>query len=214
MARAAVGGDNPYAFREPIVNPYIAGLSDVDADGADDKAEDVDGADDEWLKRRTILYFTASWCRYCEAVSDLIELRKKEGWKVGEFSEKAKRHVQVIDADKRRDLLRKHRVSSLPCLLFIEDGKVKRRLNGRHSDERTNRAFDEWFSKDDQSFRKAPNRGRPPKWYVMHDGRPCSNRFCLESHLVNKHGAPPDLSDLTFSQLAELHGSFHVKGAT
>ena len=71
-----------------------------------------------------ILYFTAKWCSVCRAMRPIIEQLQKEGY-----------DIQVIDADKNKDLAKKYSIESLPTIIILQDDKEIDRIVGKISVE-------------------------------------------------------------------------------
>jgi len=62
--------------------------------------------------RTVMLYFTASWCGPCQQLNPVIDRLKLEGFP-----------IRQVDVDKEGDIVKEHKVSSIPCFIMITDGK-------------------------------------------------------------------------------------------
>lgn len=67
-----------------------------------------------------ILKFTASWCGPCQVVQQLIDESELE------------QHVKVvkIDVDEEEELASNYEITSIPVLVFMEDGAETYRIQG------------------------------------------------------------------------------------
>lgn len=75
-------------------------------------------------RRLRVMMFTAEWCYVCkQGLRDFRPWLEKSGWSFGD----ATAHVELVDADKRPDLVRQYRVTSLPTFVLVENGKEVRR---------------------------------------------------------------------------------------
>ena len=70
---------------------------------------------------RVIYYFTAGWCNPCKTMRPIFEEIMKDEPYIG---------IQYIDADSYRDIVKAHKVSSVPTMILFEDGKELRRITG------------------------------------------------------------------------------------
>jgi thioredoxin-like negative regulator of GroEL len=68
---------------------------------------------------KTILYFTADWCRPCKMVRPIVEDMNKDG-----FS------IQIIDSDIEIELLKKFEIKAVPTFILLIDGNETKRIFG------------------------------------------------------------------------------------
>lgn len=75
--------------------------------------------------RERVLFFTAGWCTACKGAELEFEpWLARGGWRVG-ASESS--HVQVVDSDRRQDLVARYKITQLPTFVFVRDGREVRR---------------------------------------------------------------------------------------
>ena len=72
---------------------------------------------------RKILYFTASWCAPCKALSPIMD------------SLRGQINFDKIDVDSNTDLSTQYGVRGVPSLVLVENGKEVNRLTGVQSKE-------------------------------------------------------------------------------
>jgi thioredoxin 1 len=72
---------------------------------------------------RKILYFTASWCAPCKALSPIMD------------SLQGQINFNKIDVDSNTDLSIQYEVRGVPSLVLVENGKEVNRLTGVQSKE-------------------------------------------------------------------------------
>ena len=72
---------------------------------------------------RKILYFTASWCAPCKALSPIMD------------SLQGQINFDKIDVDSNTDLSTQYGVRGVPSLVLVENGKEVSRLTGVQSKE-------------------------------------------------------------------------------
>jgi len=72
---------------------------------------------------RKILYFTASWCAPCKALSPIMD------------SLQGQINFDKIDVDSNTDLSTQYGVRGVPSLVLVENGKEVNRLTGIQSKE-------------------------------------------------------------------------------
>ena len=72
---------------------------------------------------RKILYFTASWCAPCKALSPIMD------------SLQGQINFDKIDVDSNTDLSTQYGVRGVPSLVLVENGKEINRLTGVQSKE-------------------------------------------------------------------------------
>ena len=72
---------------------------------------------------KKILYFTASWCAPCKALSPIMD------------SLQGQINFDKIDVDSNTDLSTQYGVRGVPSLVLVENGKEVNRLTGIQSKE-------------------------------------------------------------------------------
>jgi len=72
---------------------------------------------------KKILYFTASWCAPCKALSPIMD------------SLQGQINFDKIDVDSNTDLSTQYGVRGVPSLVLVENGKEVNRLTGVQSKE-------------------------------------------------------------------------------
>lgn len=75
-------------------------------------------------KLRRVLFFTAAWCSYCPAAkAEMLEYlgTSPVAWRIDETDAA---NVQIVDSDRRPDLVRLYQVGSLPQFVLIDGRKV------------------------------------------------------------------------------------------
>ena len=72
---------------------------------------------------KKILYFTASWCAPCKALSPVMD------------SLQGQINFDKIDVDSNTDLSTQYGVRGVPSLVLVENGKEVNRLTGVQSKE-------------------------------------------------------------------------------
>ena len=72
---------------------------------------------------RKILYFTASWCAPCKALSPIMD------------SLRGQINFDKIDVDSNTDLSTQYGVRGVPSLVLVENGSEVNRLTGVQSKE-------------------------------------------------------------------------------
>ncbi len=91
---------------------------------AKDTAEEPKPKKRKPLKRR-VLVVKATWCGACQALRHEWPKLRKVRWRIGERDSD---HFQLIDSDEHPEIVQKYRVTSLPTLILVEDGREL----GRH----------------------------------------------------------------------------------
>ena len=66
-----------------------------------------------------LLDFNAAWCGPCQGMKPVVERLKQDGYAVKE-----------IDIDLNRDTAQKFGVTSIPCFVFMDDGREVDRVVG------------------------------------------------------------------------------------
>lgn len=79
------------------------------------------------VKRLRILFFTATWCQYCPAEKAKLLAYLKTSPTPWEIDETEFAHCQIVDADKRPELVQKYRVTGLPTVMLIDGEKEVKR---------------------------------------------------------------------------------------
>ncbi len=83
---------------------------------------------------RSVLFFTATWCGPClNAKQELRAWMEPSGWT---FHETEPAYVQIVDCDKRPDLVARYGVRTIPHFVLIAADGRKLRESG-YSDRRT-----------------------------------------------------------------------------
>lgn len=73
---------------------------------------------------KTLLIFTAKWCRYCTFAKN--DLRNND-----QLSQKIKNYTIIeIDYDKYKDIAKGHGVNTLPTFVIFQDEKELKRQTG------------------------------------------------------------------------------------
>jgi hypothetical protein len=66
------------------------------------------------------LYFHAKWCIPCkvglEGPDNFVKWLKPQGWQIDDTN---RAHVQLVDVDKSPEIMRTHKVTSIPCLVLL-----------------------------------------------------------------------------------------------
>jgi thiol-disulfide isomerase/thioredoxin len=82
------------------------------------------------IARRALL-FSASWCTPCQRVrANVIPALQEMGYRFGLGDNL---HVQVVDTDSNPELTSRYRVTGIPCLVVLENGKEVDRVTGEFS---------------------------------------------------------------------------------
>jgi len=84
--------------------------------------------------RKTILYFTASWCSPCQLFKSL-ELPKliDAGLTSGEVDDGVVDDIEIVDVDKHTDMWKTYKKGSkgIPCLVVLDSKKIEKyRISG------------------------------------------------------------------------------------
>jgi thioredoxin 1 len=66
-----------------------------------------------------VFYFTADWCGPCKKVRPIVENMIQEGF-----------HIQVIDVDIEKELVKNFEITSVPTFILFENEKQKDRISG------------------------------------------------------------------------------------
>lgn len=83
-----------------------------------------DSFEEEVLKadKPVIVDFYADWCMPCKIMSPVLETLDKE--------QAGKIKIVKLNVDENPEITMKHRVSSIPTLIFFVDGVAKTRVEG------------------------------------------------------------------------------------
>ena len=75
-------------------------------------------------KEKTLIIFSADWCKYCKVAKDDMSNHPK-------LSEVVKNYTIVdIDFDVDKEIVRGYNIKSIPTFVVFEGGKEKGRLEG------------------------------------------------------------------------------------
>jgi thioredoxin 1 len=90
----------------------------------------VDNIDEKLKGKKVILDFYASWCPPCKIIAKNLET----------YSETKPDEITIykVDIDDQRDLVGKFGVESIPTLLYIKDGEIKKLSVGLQSLDQIN----------------------------------------------------------------------------
>jgi len=73
---------------------------------------------------KTLLIFTAKWCKYCTIAKN--DIRNNDA-----LSEKIKEYTVIeVDYDKDREIPKGHKINTLPTFIIFQDGKETKRTSG------------------------------------------------------------------------------------
>lgn len=75
---------------------------------------------------RTLLYFTASWCRPCEKMKPLVEKMHENNQ---DFI------LEIIDVDYAKGHREKFAISSVPTFILIENDVEIKRISGAKTED-------------------------------------------------------------------------------
>ena len=67
------------------------------------------------LKGYSLIDFYATWCGPCTVLKPILEKIEKEYDDINFYS---------IDIDNNKDLIKEYNISSVPTVLFLEDGEI------------------------------------------------------------------------------------------
>jgi len=73
---------------------------------------------------KTMLIFTARWCKYCTFAKNDIRNHDIISEKIKEYT------IIEVDYDKDKDIAKGHNVNTLPTFIIFQDGKEVRRMSG------------------------------------------------------------------------------------
>ena len=68
---------------------------------------------------KNVFYFTADWCGPCKKVRPVVEDMIREGF-----------HIQVIDVDIEKELVKNFEITSVPTFILFENEKQLDRISG------------------------------------------------------------------------------------
>ena len=68
---------------------------------------------------KNVFYFTADWCGPCKKVRPVIEDMIREGF-----------HIQIIDVDIEKELVKNFEITSVPTFILFENEKQLNRISG------------------------------------------------------------------------------------
>ena len=102
------------------------------------KVDSKQSLNDELKKKEKVLaLFYASWCPYCRSFVPVFQ-KKTVSFDSGEII-----HVVVDDYDS--ELWDIYDVEAVPTVIFFENGKVSKRLDGRFGVGLTEKQLDNWL---------------------------------------------------------------------
>jgi thioredoxin 1 len=70
--------------------------------------------------KRQVLIFKATWCGACQLLTPAWPKLRRVDWRVG--SSKTD-HFRLIDSDEHPDLVSRYRITALPTIVLLEDGR-------------------------------------------------------------------------------------------
>jgi thioredoxin 1 len=68
---------------------------------------------------KNVFYFTADWCGPCKRVRPVVEDMIREGF-----------HIQIIDVDIEKELVKNFEITSVPTFILFENEKQLDRISG------------------------------------------------------------------------------------
>lgn len=68
---------------------------------------------------KNVFYFTADWCGPCKKVRPVVEDMIREGF-----------HIQIIDVDIEKELVKNFEITSVPTFILFENEKQLNRISG------------------------------------------------------------------------------------
>ena len=68
---------------------------------------------------KNVFYFTADWCGPCKKVRPVVEDMIREGF-----------HIQIIDVDIEKELVKNFEITSVPTFILFENEKQLDRISG------------------------------------------------------------------------------------
>jgi thioredoxin-like negative regulator of GroEL len=68
---------------------------------------------------KNVFYFTADWCGPCKRVRPVVEDMIREGF-----------HIQIIDVDIEKELIKNFEITSVPTFILFENEKQLDRISG------------------------------------------------------------------------------------
>ena len=68
---------------------------------------------------KNVFYFTADWCGPCKKVRPVVEDMIREGF-----------HIQIIDVDIEKELVKNFEITSVPTFILFENEKQLNRVSG------------------------------------------------------------------------------------
>ncbi len=68
---------------------------------------------------KNVFYFTADWCGPCKKVRPVVEDMIREGF-----------HIQIIDVDIEKELVKNFQITSVPTFILFENEKQLNRISG------------------------------------------------------------------------------------
>lgn len=92
---------------------------------------------------KVLLIFSTEWCGYCKKLKNDLKSSDLQGYT-----------VCIVDAEKRKDLSKKHKVKSYPTSVIIKNHEETSRITGYEKKD-----YEEWLeSNRDKPIPKNPSR--------------------------------------------------------
>lgn len=81
----------------------------------------------EYPSEKTLLIFSAKWCRYCQNAKEDMQTDHKLSEVIKQYS------IIDVDFDTDKDLIKGYNIKSVPTFVIFDGGKEKARLQGYRS---------------------------------------------------------------------------------
>jgi thioredoxin-related protein len=75
-------------------------------------------------KEKTLIIFSANWCKYCQVAKNDMENHKKLSETIKNYS------IVDVNFDVDKEIVRGYNIKSIPTFVVFEGGKEKGRLEG------------------------------------------------------------------------------------
>lgn len=79
---------------------------------------------DDHSKEKTLIIFSANWCKYCQVAKNDMESHKKLSETIKNYS------IVDVNFDVDKEIVRGYNIKSIPTFVVFEGGKEKGRLEG------------------------------------------------------------------------------------